>query len=383
MCGPPIAGGVAEVTQPSSTFFGVHALMLRGETDDDQVATQHDVDYTHKNELRVRWFGFKDECALGIEAYNVTLLSVQPAASTSSMLNDTGLTANTTYGSIPLDDSRLWWTVLNTTGVARGVSSAREIIFELNEPGLYRVQVCGTAVTGLTACSTSDGSYFDVTPPSPGIVCIEVLPRTWCTGESASDIATLAADDVARARVRWTGFIDEESKVAGFHWAIGTRVGLDDIQPWSNLGWRSTATFNFMMFPNNATSRTMFITLICVNQVGLERNITVAFIVDESPPVFTDDVVQLGSPLPHHIQYDSVRYTSTTMPIAIINASRVMDGESSIVDLELCLYNLEDSVSSQALALCFLHTIQNRPSELNHAHAVLARSCALDKCFRS
>ena len=175
VCGPPTAGAVVEVTlpvPPGSIHYGVHALGVpyQRETteEDDQTSSAFDSDFTRSNELRVRWHGFTDACALGIETYTVTLLRVPSVYNTS-----------------------LEAVELNMTVLQRGVNLAareagHEAGFPLVEPGLYRVRVCGTAVTGLTACTHSDGTYYDVTPPSDGRLCVLAPPLRWCNTDTTN-----------------------------------------------------------------------------------------------------------------------------------------------------------------------------------------------------
>ena len=84
VCGPPIAGVVVEVSSPvpqTSALWGVHALTYHARVSlDDQAPISQDLDYTYSNALRVRWYGFSDDCALGIESYSVHLLRFDVSA---------------------------------------------------------------------------------------------------------------------------------------------------------------------------------------------------------------------------------------------------------------------------------------------------------------
>ena len=78
ICGPPTAGVVIETSSPvphQSTYWGVHALTQHAHVSDDDESTANvDRDYAYNNELHVRWYGFQDDCAYGIDKYDVTLL---------------------------------------------------------------------------------------------------------------------------------------------------------------------------------------------------------------------------------------------------------------------------------------------------------------------
>ena len=128
------------------------------ESDDDEAPANQDRDYTSNNQMRVRWRGFRDDCAVGIETFNVTLLWLAEA--------EGGNASDSNYSTVndDLNDRPREWIERNTTLVGRGIYGpyAREMGFHLEDPGLYRVRVCGTAVTGLTACALSDGIRYDV-----------------------------------------------------------------------------------------------------------------------------------------------------------------------------------------------------------------------------
>ena len=251
VCGPPTAGTVVEVTlpvPPGSIHYGVHAVGVsyqRETTEEDDQASSAflDSDFTRTNELRVRWHGFTDACALGIETYTVTLLRMPSAYNSSHSVE------------------------LNITVLQRGVNLAareagHEAGFPLVEPGLYRVRVCGTAVTGLTACALSDGTYYDVTPPSDGQLCVLAPPLRWCNTDTTNSgggaspvVGLLNPRNRAGARASWHGFGDAQSKIAGFRWAVGSAAGLDDVVRWKAVGWQTSAEDRFSVRAWNPRGR--------------------------------------------------------------------------------------------------------------------------------
>ena len=141
VCGPPIAGAVLDVSTPvpqTSAFWGVHALTHHARVSlDDQAHFSQDLDHTLSNALRVRWHSFRDDCALGIELYTVTLLRFDVSA----------------HGFAAAHEDA--WEEVLSTQIQEG--SPRVHSFDLSLEGMYRVRVCGISLTKLEACAQSDG----------------------------------------------------------------------------------------------------------------------------------------------------------------------------------------------------------------------------------
>lgn len=345
VCGPPTAGTVVEVTlpvPPGSIHYGVHALGVpyqrEATEEDDQTSSTFDSDFTRTNELRVRWHGFTDACALGIETYTVTLLRMPSAYNSSEAVE------------------------LNITVLQRGVNLAareagHEAGFPLAEPGLYRVRVCGTAVTGLTACALSDGTYYDVTPPSDGQLCVLAPPLRWCntdttnsSGDASPAVGLLNPLNRAGARALWHGFGDAQSKIAGFRWAVGSAAGLDDVVRWKTVGWQTSAMLDFLLEPGalggGATNRSahVVITVVCVNGVGLESNASLPLIVDATPPEVQRDALLSSPMLPPGIQPVDTLFANTISPSILVNLSAVSDAESGILTVAVMVNDREASI---------------------------------------
>ena len=249
------------------------------ETGDDESPPNQDRDYTGTNLLRVRWHGFRDACAVGIETFNVTLLLLLTQHANSSTPEDQG------------------WLELNSTTVGRGVygAYARELSFGLDRAGLYRVRVCGIAVTGLSACSLSDGLQYDVSPPVVGELCVADSDTRWCTtgGNStlSNAVAYVSASRVETALVTWFGFSDPESRLAGFRWAVGSTPGTSDVLQWRQVGWALGASLAVL----SRTPLTAYLSVVCTNGAGLESNLVLPLVVDETPPLVAADALQIRS----------------------------------------------------------------------------------------
>ncbi|XP_065175048.1 uncharacterized protein LOC135804992 [Sycon ciliatum] len=88
---------------------------------------------------------------------------------------------------------------------------------------LYVVVWCENAA-GLVERTTSWQLTVDNSPPSAGVVT---------DGETNDDIDCQPVDQPITAS--WQGFVDEQSGIRAYHWAIGSKPLTDDIQPWTNV----------------------------------------------------------------------------------------------------------------------------------------------------
>jgi hypothetical protein len=348
-CGPPVAGTVVEVwpwpVPPGSTYWGIHALADYTHYDgDDQLPPTQDRDATGSNVLRVRWHGFKDECALGIETYHVSLL----------LKSDSAEAANTQT-----------WRVVNSSTL-QGVSAPIHVVaspqaervrdFVLDESGLYCVRVCGLSVSGLSACAESDGIYYDTTPPTTGALCVHAGTQRWCTDTSGAHAngkpttAYVSHVQLGGLRASWHGFADSESRIAGFSWAVGREMGGSDVQPWTPSGWSTgTALASISLW-----DKRLYLSVSCVNGVGLVSNATIVFVIDSKPPRFEHGVLALleWSLLPHELREVNAErshgrlFTQHTQPTIVVNTSCVSDAHSPVLSIELQLLDVRASIAS-------------------------------------
>ena len=334
LCGPPTAGIVTEIgptpVPPASSYFGVYALTVYGhDPDDDEAPSTQDRDVLASNVLRARWYGFADTCALGIELYNVTLLLLA-------------------YRNAPSNQT---WLTLDSVAVGRGARSNDQVSFTLTEPGLHRVRVCGFAVTGLSACATSDGIFYDVTPPIPPSLCVRTGATRSCSTSLVTSVAYVSNVDLAAARVTWYGAEDAESKIAGFAWAVGSTAGGADLRNWVHLGWTTSAALE----PVAATATLMYgqlgyITIVCTNAVGLSSNISIGLVLDASAPVLGAAVLQPISSLDW--EAGQVAYVnSTTLAFTVHIADHITDAESVIDTITVELHDVQASIDSDSPAL--------------------------------
>lgn len=331
LCGPPVAGTVKEISPepvpPDSIYFGVYALTLYSrDPRDDEAGPMQDRDITFENVLRVRWFGFQDTCALGIETYTVTLLR--------GSYDDSGTGINT-------------WEELNSTSVGRGNRNhAREMSFVLEAPGLHRVRVCGMAVTGLSSCSQSDGLFYDVTPPIAPELCLLAGPYRWCAHSGSNVVAYVSHIHLCTARVTFYGAADAESRVAGFSWAVGTTVGRDDVREWLHVGW----TTSVLLVPLEAVpGAVLFVTVVCTNGVGLQTNVTIQMVIDDTPPIIGAAMLQLPSALGW--EPGATLFANSTSLRIEARVQEAVDLESPIAALRLDLYDVDAWIDTASPAL--------------------------------
>ena len=89
---------------------------------------------------------------------------------------------------------------------------AHEQRFDVVADGFYRTTVCGTALSNLTACASSDGFYRDTSPPIAGDLCIGKGPRARCLSEAPLVyVASTLNSTYKPLRAYWHGFLDNQS----------------------------------------------------------------------------------------------------------------------------------------------------------------------------
>ena len=333
VCGPPTAGVVVEASSPvpqASALWGVHALTHHARVSlDDQAPVNQDLDYTYSNTLHVRWYGFSDDCALGIEAYTVSLLRFDVSAHGFAAANQDA------------------WEQLNSTQILRG--SPRVHSFELDVGGMYRVRVCGISLTKLEACAESDGVVYDTTPPTHGELCVRAASQWWCsnakTASAADDVTAYVSELLlARASVSWPGFSDYESRIAGFSIAVGSAPGASDAHAWTNVGW-STSQALAPVLPVGAL---IYVSAICVNSVGLQSNLSIAVVVDSTAPVLPLQAFQLLPLLLSQTMQRNILYTNTTTPQLAVDLSQLIDPESPLVAVQVEIFDARASLRAVA-----------------------------------
>ena len=218
-------------------------------------------------------------------------------------------------------------------------SAPRETGFVLPAPGFYRGRVCAVAPTGLTdpvrSCAASDGVHYDVTPPSRGRLCVGSGSRARCAAASdAEESATsfVVVKTIFERRVvelGWRGFLDHESFIQSFQWALGSAVGSDDVQEWSDVGIDTEVPL-----PKLQTSKhAVYATVVCTNFAGLTSNASLRLVFDSTPPLILPIPFARVS-FPPWEAANSVAFISTRLELHV-PPNAAIDEESGVVALSL------------------------------------------------
>jgi hypothetical protein len=111
----------------------------------------------------------------------------------------------------------------------------------------------------------------DVTPPAPGTV----------NDGTGADIDTQVSTTSISAT--WSGFSDPESGILGYHWAVGTTTGGQDVRPFTSVGTATSATAELSL----TGGATYYVTVRATNGAGLavERSSDGVTIIKDSCPV--------------------------------------------------------------------------------------------------
>ena len=276
------------------------------------------MDFTRNDALYVRWRGFSDECAMGIETYTVTLLRLDEPA-----------------GARQLVPAAAQWTELNSTSSTLGVPFAQQTSFRLPSHGFYRVRVCGAAVTGLSACAESDGVFYDTTPPTRGDLCVHAGAQTWCSDRTADTNGSIATAFVAplhlpALRATWMGFADNESRIDRFLWALGTAPRRANVVKLVDAGWETSA-----LIPLQPSSPPVFLSVLCVNAAGLVVGASIKIVVDATPPVI--GARALLPPIGFVSLFDRLKtsFSNGSAPFVTVDPTRISDDESPLASLVL------------------------------------------------
>ena len=163
--------------------------------------------------------------------------------------------------------------------------SAGELDMTIPEEGRYRTSVCLASINP-KFCSTSTSFYYDPTAPTEGELCIGVGLNAQCGG--AAFVRNL--DGGVASRVWWRGFDDAGSGVGQMEVTVGTAPSASDLLGPLDATWSSG-----LDLPANISS-SAFISLNCVNRVGLSASATLALTVDDVPPAFGSGLLTVVSP---------------------------------------------------------------------------------------
>lgn len=274
-------------------------------------ATTEDADYTGVESISIHWHGFADPCGAPL-TYTVTLERRASAR-------------------WELEASKVLRTTLTN--------------FSLASAGLYRAQVCAasaeTGLTGTSSCATSDGIIFDTTPPSRGQLCATSLvgqTRTWCaTAAPPTADARAEASSVYTASVsylHWDAFVDLETPIRSFSWALGTAPGLADLQPWR--GVQLVSRVEMPALP--AAIGIAYLSVACFNRAGHQTVGTIKLVLDSTPPSLASGAL---APVewPEWAEAGDVLYSNSSEVMLRWQPSRVVDEESGIASVQILVTN--------------------------------------------
>ena len=277
---PPTAGVVATVPiseladdESSDSSLRYPLWATNGAVSPPTLVGDLDVDFVNSTRVLARWAGFTDACAWGIQIYSVAL-ELRREATADGLATES------------------WQLVENITlDVMHRNRPGHQVVMNASADGFYRVTVCATSLTKLSACASSDGFTKDTTPPDAGDLCIGIGPTAKCASQAALVYVppTLDAAEFRPLRAAWSRFTDEQSGVESFRLAIGSSDGLDDVDGWRYLGWATGATLPDL---RNRTSWPAYLTVVCRNGAGGETRASLAFVVDATPPAFADGALR-------------------------------------------------------------------------------------------
>ena len=118
--------------------------------------------------------------------------------------------------------------------------------------------------------------------------------------------------------------------VESFRVALGTTAGQDDLVAWAPRQWSTS-----MLLPDLRARVTwpVHVTVSCRNGAGGETNLTLAFIVDATPPTFGDGALR-------SMQSHTPGYASST-PVLRWDASLVTDMQTPVTNLSLIVVDAQ------------------------------------------
>jgi hypothetical protein len=148
-------------------------------------------------------------------------------------------------------------------------TSASNGSLSLSNGQIYYVTVRATNGSGVPVTVTSDGVTVDNTDPLGGTVA----------DGAGADIDFQASTSTLSAN--WSGFSDPESGIVGYQWAVGTSLGSQDVQSFTNVaGTSASGAFSLL------SGQPYYVTVRAINGNGLSVQVSSdGVIVDPSPPL--------------------------------------------------------------------------------------------------
>jgi len=182
----------------------------------------------------------------------------------------------------------------------------------------YNVNVNCSNNAGLAALS-SIAFKVDNTPPVPRGPIILGVSRDNTSQYQASTESVTAT---------WQPFIELESGVQNYQFAIGTQPSLDDIVRFENVGLATQVVRNDLRLSHG---NTYYITVIATNFVGLSSNLSsLQLMIDTTPPHASNNSVNDG------ITGQDIDYFPPTMAPSA-RWDNITDHESGILESKYCI----------------------------------------------
>ena len=244
----------------------------------------------------------RDDCAYGIASYTVT---IEKETETPGIYRQAAATA---------------------TVSAQTASNTRQATFNLWSYGFYRGRVCAKSLSGLVTCTTSRGFVVDVTPPTGGSVCLLTGARKHCS--SAEDNQTHFVNRVVASWLVWRGFLDPESGIGAFRWAIGSAAGGSNLKSWEHVSHVRQARLT----AGDLSVGPATVTVVATNRAGLETMKTLNIVVQGDPPQFPAEAVGFDGLAPGPL--DGIYYSYQPLAIARVYPGRIVT-ESGVSLTEL------------------------------------------------
>ena len=141
-----------------------------------------------------------------------------------------------------------------------------EYILDMSSGGIssesaIRVNLRARNVVDLSSISMSQVIGIDSSPPEKGRVI---------DGNGMVDVD--CQDDRLPISAQWSGFVDKESYISQYDWAIGSQQFLDDVLTWTSVGLDVSAEVSSSIL--NQRRDMVYVTVRATNGAGLQTNVT-------------------------------------------------------------------------------------------------------------
>ncbi len=141
------------------------------------------------------------------------------------------------------------------TGVGLSTSATNSSL-TLTSGVTYYATVRATNGSGLTSTASSNGVTVDTTAPPAAAI----NDGTGGDSDSQTSLTTISGN--------WAAFVDPESGIALYEWAIGTSPGATDVQGWTGAGTATSATNSGLAL---TVGSTYYVSVRATNGVGMQN----------------------------------------------------------------------------------------------------------------